>query len=507
ETSEFTDVADLEPIVTRDPGESLHYVDRDNVVDGAEYWYAVTGVDDHDNEETEVQSAGPVIANPNFAFSYPSGLSIISVGAVPSDADLNDINDILGLDLDGEADLAYWDATRDGGEYVVWSETPGASVFRQQLGRSWWLNTPASLLINVAGQTAPEGDFERPVVAGWNQIGNPFPGQIDFIATEVTGIGEGTPVDLKTSNQLGYTRDYAWTYDTRTNSYRLIAGPELPFATQTIDAGRGALFLARRPATLLLKRQVLPAANAETETAEFDGWALRLVAETPGMADTDNFVGVAENAAEVSGMVSPLRPDADLDLYFTRPGADGARMATDFVGPDSAREWEVRVACAAPQATVRLSWPDLSELPADVRPMLIDNQTGRSIYLRTSTGYTYEVGDEATERSFTLRIADEGAGALAINTLSAGSAEGRAQVVYTLSQDAAVDVEVLNIAGVTVRRLIAGRAQEAGPQQITWDGRNASGSNAPNGRYIIRVTARSDDGQQVSAIRSLQLER
>ncbi|MFO8080032.1 MAG: FlgD immunoglobulin-like domain containing protein, partial [Armatimonadota bacterium] len=160
-----------------------------------------------------------------------------------------------------------------------------------------------------------------------------------------------------------------------------------------------------------------------------------------------------------------------------------------------------------PQSTVRLSWPDLSELPADVKPMLVDNQTGRSIYLRTSTGYTYEVGDEATERSFTLRIADEGAGALAINTLSAGATEGRAQIVYTLSQDAAVDVEVLNIAGVTVRRLIAGRAQEAGPQQLTWDGRNASGSSAPNGRYIIRVTARSDDGQQVSAIRSLQLER
>ncbi|MGM0492784.1 MAG: S8 family serine peptidase [Armatimonadota bacterium] len=506
-TADIQDVAELEPLTVRDGDEPMYYIDRDAVEDGVEYWYAVTGVDDHDNEETEVQSAGPVIANPNFAFSYPAGLSIISVGAVPSESELTEISDILNLDLDGEADLAYWDAARNGGEYVIWSETPGASVFRQQLGRSWWLNTPAPILINVAGQTAPDGDFERPVVAGWNQIGNPFPGEVGFSATEVTGIGQGTPVDLKTSNQLGYTRDYAWTYDTRANSYRLIAGRALPFATQTIDAGRGALFLARRPATLLLKREVLPAATAEAETAELDGWALRLMAETQGMADTDNFVGVAENAAEVSGVVSPPRPDADLDLYFTRPAADGARMATDFVSPESAREWEVRVACAAPQSTVRLSWPDLSELPADVKPMLVDNQTGRSIYLRTSTGYTYEVGDEATERSFTLRIADEGAGALAINTLSAGATEGRAQIVYTLSQDAAVDVEVLNIAGVTVRRLIAGRAQEAGPQQLTWDGRNASGSSAPNGRYIIRVTARSDDGQQVSAIRSLQLER
>jgi hypothetical protein len=190
-----------------------------------------------------------------------------------------------------------------------------------------------------------------------------------------------------------------------------------------------------------------------------------------------------------------------------RPAADGARLATDFVAPQSDTEWEVRVACAVPNASVRLSWPDLTDLPEDVRPMLVDEATGRTIYLRTSTGYTYEVGDEPTERTFALRVADDDAGALAINTLSAGADSGRAQVVYALSQDATVELEVLNIAGVTVRRILSGRAQQAGPQQVTWDGRNTSGSNAPSGTYIIRLTARSDDGQQVSAIRSLQLER
>jgi hypothetical protein len=206
-------------------------------------------------------------------------------------------------------------------------------------------------------------------------------------------------------------------------------------------------------------------------------------------------------------MVSPPRPDVDLDLYFVSPAADGGRLATDFVAPEGVREWEVRVACAVPNTTVRLSWPDMTQLPGDVRPTLVDNETGRTIYLRTSTGYTYEVGDEATERTFTLSIAEDGAGALAINTLSAGATGGRGQIVYSLSQDAAVEVEVLNIAGVTVRRVLAGRAQQAGPQQVTWDGRNASGSNAPGGTYLVRVTARSDDGQEVSAISTLQLER
>ncbi|MBD3291620.1 MAG: hypothetical protein GF393_01745, partial [Armatimonadia bacterium] len=503
--AEITDVSELEPLVVRDPDLSLHYVDR-TTLDGTEYWYAVTGVDDHDNEETLVTSAGPVISNPNFSFSFRPGMSIIAVGAIPSDADLDDIDEILGLDPEGDADLAHWDPTLNGGEYVLWSQMPGAGVFNHQLGRSWWLNTDQSILINVTGAAAPEGDFERQVVGGWNQIGNPFPNAIDFSATEVTGIGQGTPVSLETSNQLGYTRDYAWAYDSRSNSYQLVAGADLPFATKMLDKGRGALFLAKRPATLLFKRQVLPAAD-EARPAEFDGWALRLIAEAQGMADTDNFVGVCSDADAVSGMISPPRPDADLDLYFVRPAADGARMATDFVAPEGDTEWEVRVACAVPNASVRLSWPDLTDLPDDVRPMLVDEAAGRTIYLRTSTGYTYEVGDEPTARTFTLRIADDGAEALAINTLSAGATAGRAQIVYALSQDANVELEVLNIAGVTVRRILAGRAQQAGPQQVTWDGRNASGSNAPSGTYIIRVTARSADGQQVSAIRSLQLER
>ena len=504
--ADITDVSEMEPLAVLPPDDGMHYVDR-TTEDGTEYWYAVTAVDDVDNEDTLVTSAGPAISNPNFSFSYLSGLSIISLGAMPGDPDLRDIDEILGLDPAGDANLAYWDAATNGGEYVIWSQTPGSAFFTQQLGRSWWLKTATPILVNISGQAAPDGDFERQVIAGWNQVGNPFPSAMDFTVTEVTGIGQGTPVSLDTSNQLGYTRDYAWGYDTRASSYKLIAGADLPFVTKTLDKGRGALFLAKRPATLLLKRPVQAAANADAETAAFDGWALRLVAETQGMADTDNFLGVCGAPEAISGIVSPPRPDADLDLYFVRPAADGGRIATDFVAPQGVREWEVRVACAVPEATVRLSWPDMSGLPNDVRPMLVDNATGRTIYLRTSTGYTYDVGEEPTERSFTIRVADAGAGALAINTLNAGADSGRAQVVYALSQDAAVDIEVLNIAGVTVRRIVADRAQQAGPQQVTWDGRNASGSSVPAGTYIIRVTARSDDGQQVSAIRSLQLGR
>ena len=512
-TTTFSDVAEMEPVARVLPADGQHYVDR-TTEDGTQYWYAVTAADDtvddvtpEGNEDTEVTAVGPVVSNPNYSFNYPPGLSLISAAAMPATPASDLVADMLGLDGASGENLAYWDPALNGGEYIIWSDSPTSPMFRAALGRSWWLRTSRPLMVNVSGEAAPDGDFQKQLVAGWNQVGNPFIQKWDFGATEVTGIGQGTPVSLQTSNELGYTRDYAWAYDAFANSYRLVTAANLPFATDMVDKGRGVLMFTRRPATLQLKRQMLPTSAQTAQAPEFDGWALRLTAEAQDVADTDNFLGVCSNADSLSGMISPPRPDADLDLYFVRSASEGSRLATDFVAPEAAGEWQIKVACGIPGATVRLSWPDMSGLPAECRPTLVDNQTGRRIYLRTNTGYSYEVGDEPGERSFTVVISDTATGALAISTLSAGATAGRAQIVYSLSQDASVDIEVLNIAGVTVRRVVSERAQAAGPQQVTWDGRNASGSAAPAGTYIIRVIARSDDGQQVSAIGTLRLGR
>ncbi len=503
--SSFAAVAGMTPIATLPSGVGQHY-DDETTEDGVQYWYAVTAVDDWDNEVEQVVAVGPVVSNPNFTFNYPPGLSIISIGALPAAPDGNQVAEILGVGPGDSVDFAWWDpAGADGaGQYVVWSQQPNSPAFTQALGRAWWMKTDEAIIAEIAGQAAGEGAFPRPVVAGWNMVGNPFPTLMDFGATTVTDIGQGTAVDLTTSNQLGFTRDYAWAYDPFVQSYRLVTAADMPFATSVVEPGRGVLFLARRPATLLLHRNVAAAQLSEREAESFDGWALQLTAEAGGIADTDNFLGVSTNAAVLSGVISPPRPDADLDLYFVRPNADGSRLATDFVS--MADGWTIRVACGMPGATVRLSWPDLSQLPADLRPVLTDTTTGRTIYLRTSTGYSYEAGDQPDEREFTLHVADR-EGALAIGALSLATTGGRTEVVYNLTADASVDVAVLNIAGRVVRRVLTGREQAAGPQQVAWDGRNHRGAPAPAGTYLVRVRARAASGQQVTAVRALQLER
>jgi hypothetical protein len=506
--ADFTDVSAMTPIGTVASGEGQLYADT-STIDGADYWYAVTGVDDHDNEIRTVTAVGPRTSNPNFSFNFPPGLCIMALGAVPSGSQSRNLGDIFGITDPAQFKVAYYDPSGPASApYLLYADSPGSAHFDQALGRAWWLRSDQAILVNMSGQPAPEGDFTWDVSPGWQIIGNPYSEDLDFSITEVIGAGQGTPMDLQTSNGSGFTRDYAWAYDPFNNSYRLVSGADLPFATKEIKRGRGVFFLAQKAATLVLKRPAQAAAAQPAAAPEpFDGWQMQLVASAEGLADTDNFLGVSSQAARLNNIVTPPRPDVDLDLYFA--GADGARgrRATDFVTSLGEGEtWRIRVACSMPGATVRLSWPDLSQLPNDCRPVLTDEATGRSVYLRTTTGYSYEVGEAAGERSFTLKLSAADA-QLVIGALAAVATGGGAQVSYTLSEDAAVDAEILNIAGRVVRRLVADRPQDAGPQQIVWDGRNGAGAWVPAGTYFVRLRARAAGGQQVSMVCAVQIGR
>ena len=48
---------------------------------------------------------------------------------------------------------------------------------------------------------------------------------------------------------------------------------------------------------------------------------------------------------------------------------------------------------------------------------------------------------------------------------------------------------------------------EAGPAVVLWSAKSDTGTRLPGGRYLVRVTARADDGQQTSVVAPLQLGR
>jgi len=73
-----------------------------------------------------------------------------------------------------------------------------------------------------------------------------------------------------------------------------------------------------------------------------------------------------------------------------------------------------------------------------------------------------------------------------------------APISYTLAANASTaTVQILNAAGVPVATW-TGTNQSAGPQNLTWDGKDSSGNTLPTGTYSFTVSAKGANGAAVS---------
>ena len=98
--------------------------------------------------------------------------------------------------------------------------------------------------------------------------------------------------------------------------------------------------------------------------------------------------------------------------------------------------------------------------------------------------------------------------AMTVSSLSASpTPAGGAQVVFSLSASARAEVSITNIAGRVVRVLATDLDATAGLNTLTWDGNSDRGLRAPNGKYLVRVIARSESGEQQQAIAACEVRR
>lgn len=68
-------------------------------------------------------------------------------------------------------------------------------------------------------------------------------------------------------------------------------------------------------------------------------------------------------------------------------------------------------------------------------------------------------------------------------------------ISFTLAESGPAELQVFNLRGQNVRRLVAG-SLEAGDHSVTWDGRDDSGARVPSGVYFYKLTAGDFEGMQ-----------
>lgn len=431
----------------------------------------------------------------NFAVSairtFPTGLQLISL---PYDYPADDPASLLGADPASFL-MAAWEPTNN--RYHLY---PSAPADRFRLGTGYWLKLQQVRELAREGIEA-EDVFELPLrsgTSGWNLVGDFFTETLDFFSLSVRD-RNGVVRTMQQAMAAGLVRSPLFAYVL--GSYATSSVAE-PYVGYWLNVGDDVTIIGDRRTDTLAADAGAPRAAV---TAPEGGWLVPLVVSSGGARDASTWIGCAPAATDGfdAGLDLLKPPPPGMDSIVYAASGDTGAMAVDLRPAAADTAWSLTVMAPAGQQ-VRVDWPDLSTVPNDVRPVLVDPATGEQVYMRTAQGYEFTAREGARQLEVRLLGAD---GVLSVSAPAARPAGAGAEISYTLSADAEVEVAVLNIAGRVVDTVVVGDMQSAGTQRVLWDGMSAQGTRAPAGMYVVVVKARAANGQQTQAIGTMRLAR
>lgn len=434
-------------------------------------------------------------------YTFPMGLQLISL---PGDYTAVDPQTVFGLGSAQRLRLAAWEATRN--QYSVYPNAP-ADLIRPGCG--YWLALDGPTELTREGRPAKSPTQVAVYGRGdgsptWNLLGAPFTSATDIYSVQVRD-ANGDVMDWQTAQSRRKILSTLYAY---------MLGAYHP--SQTLSPYLGYWVAVSEPLTLIMTQSV-PTQTQSAALHRFPdvgegGWAIPIVVSAAGQRDTCTFLGVSPSATDGFdvGLDQPKPPRPAVAPYVYASalhkdwGALSGDYAVDLRKSADGQVYRLLVDTNMGSEEVTVTWPDLSALPADVKPVLRDPASGKQVYMRTCSSYAFT---SRGPHELEVSLQTTGGGTLVVSSLQSLPRGSRVDVYYVLSQQARVRAEVLNISGRIVRTLVHDAAQPAGRNVVVWDGRNRDGSPAPAGRYLVVVRAYSEDGACVQAITPAVLTR
>ncbi len=446
------------------------------------------------------------------------------------------LSDDLG---DGAYYMWRWEV---GGYQTVPTSAPASQTTTLSMQEGFWLLAQAATLDMDVGGALPHGDHTIPLQTGWNMVAAPYGATMDRLWLQLAG---GEVYSLADAQVLGfvlatfyYSHDGTGSYSTLTINwtpadalslwygYWVLAGVDCSLIVPEPGGGGGtAIRTAERtvvqPAWAFdiqassgdsADRITIAAADAASD--DFDGFAWDK--PKPPSAPGEGRVRVVLRAEGWRGTVAdapkPLWRRREPPPYNKAPGRQmpwASELATETKGTaQEDTEWELTVSGGIEGERVTLSWPELSRLPKDRVPILIDRDTGKRSFMRTRAQYEFAAPGAHASRGFAVTVKRAQEGALLISGLSAvPTRAGTWGISFNLSTDAAVTAGIYNVAGRRVADIANGATLGRGRASLTWNARSLTDTTVPTGTYLLRLTARTEDGEQASAVTILQARR
>ncbi len=352
---------------------------------------------------------------------------------------------------------------------------------------------------------------------GFRMVGSPFDFPVDWANVQIGFQGQVFSLDQAINNNPPLVSPIIYTF-IQQGGYRFDVAPEgqlLPFT--------GHWIRLLQPAQIFIppsRGGLRSVANSKGERRKAKGeiqWRLQLAASvgdsvTSMSSDVYNYVG-ASSAAEDGedrwdAPKAPTPPGSRVLLNIVRSpngtagngtagnGTESVPYAQDLrKGPFTKKQvFDLEVVADAPNVEVRLTWPNVQEVPKNYAVILRDLETQKQVYLRTSGGYTYNSGAGGARR---LQIVVDPSGSKPLQvTVRAAKAQMGAGALFTyaLSQEADVEAVVISPTGQLLRRFNA-RSAPVGVHTLSWDGKDSRGRALGRGVYLLRVRAQTPESQ------------
>ncbi|MEL6557574.1 MAG: fibronectin type III domain-containing protein [Bacteroidota bacterium] len=247
---------------------------------------------------------------------------------------------------------------------------------RMELGKGYWFFSKNEVTINVgAGKTNTEVPTKIPIATGWNQIGNPFNGVMEW-RTILRNNGESAFIDD------------LFVYSSAGNEFS---------ETTTLNPFEGAFVWSDRDTELDLFPGSMPP-NGRAEVAnrpgesldEGDNWMLPLTISINGQSKQLAGFGMHENANELKDtydkMLLPRFGDY-LEMYTTHDAYSYPYFRTDMVPVRDEYVWHFDLESNHQTGKATLSWD--SQLLADREVWLVDESTGQVIEMDARNQYQF----------------------------------------------------------------------------------------------------------------------
>lgn len=372
-------------------------------------------------------------------------------------------------------------------------------------GGGYWLrlDTPSTVSLQNAQVVDSAQSFSLSLHPGWNQLGNPYSSPILVGGLRFTrGFLEYSYQEAINNRTIrpnvfvwnGDVQDYDGPLYRTSDQIPAWAGFWIYSEAESSLVFSSPRFLGPFPSRSLSHQA---SQNRVIETTEDPSeWKLRFKATVGDREDRINVIGVHSRALTGRDSIDveePPRPSPSVALYFDQPQSDIGRslpaLSQDFRQKTGSRQVWNMVVSNELGGEVDITWDaDLSRLPNDVKPILVDLVSGQRIYMRTNSHYRYQTGNGKNIRRFQVVVDPQMDSPLRIFGLRGVATRNQGMTFgFNLSHDANISCTLRTLTGRVVKHLTASHFMGRGQNSIYWDGRGKGNQPVPPGIYLIVV--------------------